>query len=779
MTAERRRIRVRGVVQGVGFRPFIYRSAVGLELAGSVRNLGDAGVEIFVEGPASDLETFLSKLKASAPTLARIDAVDVEVVESEGACTFEILPSVEGGTGGGSLPPDVATCDACVAEILGDSRFKGYWATSCTDCGPRFTVIESLPYDRPRTSMIDFPMCDACRSEYTEPLDRRYHAQTQACGACGPALEFDGEVEDAVGSAVRALEKGKIVAIKGIGGTHLACDATDVSAVAELRRRVGRPYQPYAIMATLETLGQIAEVGDVEAATLVGSQRPIVVLRALPDVLAPAVAPGLHTVGAMLPYTGLHHLLFAKLADPLVMTSANLPGRPMLIDNDEIVERLAGIADHFLLHDRRIVARCDDSVRRGVGDRMVFLRRSRGHVPEPIPVPSCTPVEDAVLALGPETDVTFAIAANGAITPSQHIGSVDDLETLSFLQAAIEHLYRITQAPDPVRIACDLHPAFSTTRLAHELAERYDAEVIPVQHHAAHLCSVMAEHNVEEAVGVILDGYGYGWDGEAWGGEILVGSDRTIARAGSLLSVRLPGGDQAARHPMRMAAAFLHAAGERGKGIVNRLTSRGVAALEAEVLVTQIERGINAPWTTSAGRFLDAVAAWLGICSERTYEGEPAMRLEAAAAGGEALPVEPVLREVEGRIVLDTAALFRELVRLAETQTINDVAATAQHALAIGTGRIALDACERLGIRTIAFSGGVAYNDAIATALKRLVESKGLTLLTNEKVPCGDGGVSFGQAVYAGCGYVVLEADGTDTASDGRDQYDGKKAKKQ
>jgi len=767
MTTELRNVRVRGVVQGEGFRPFVYRTAVGLGLVGSVRNLGNAGVEIFIEGPAADLDVFLGELNENAPPLARIDAVDIGNVEPMCDAAFAILSSSEGGSGGGSLPPDVATCDACVAEILGDSRFRGYWATSCTDCGPRFTVIESLPYDRPRTSMIEFPMCDACRAEYTEPLDRRYHAQTTACDACGPALAFDGEVEDAVGRTVRALKNGEVVAIKGIGGTHLACDATDPAAVAKLRRRVGRPSQPYAIMTTLALLEQVAEIDDEEADALTTPRRPIIVLRSLPAALAPDVAPGLHTVGAMLPYTGLHHLLFAELDVPLVMTSANLPGRPMLIDNNEIVERLEGIADHFLLHDRRIVARCDDSVRRRVDGRMVFLRRSRGHVPEPIHVPFGTPFDDPVLALGPETDVTFAIAAGGAITLSQHIGSVDDLETLSFLESAIEHLYRITHAAAPARIACDLHPAFSTTRLARELAGRHGAEVVPVQHHAAHLCSVMAEHGVEDAVGVILDGYGYGWDGEAWGGEILVAADRTIARAGSLLPVRLPGGDQAARHPLRMAAAFLYAAGVDTADIVSRLASQGMAAHKAEVLCAQIERGLNAPWTTSAGRFLDAVAAWLGICTERTYEGEPAMRLEAAAVRGAALPIEPVLREEEGRLVLDTASLFCELVRLAETRSVEDVAATAQQALAVGAGRIALREAERSGIRTIAFSGGVAYNDAIATSLRRLVDAGGLTFLTNEKVPCGDGGVSFGQAVYAGCGYVVLEADGADTASEG------------
>jgi len=763
MAAERRRILVRGVVQGVGFRPFVYRTAVEQGLSGSVRNLGDAGVEIFIEGSTAQVDAFVRELRENPPTLAVIDAVDIVAAEPVGSTAFEILSSLEGGSGGGSLPPDVATCDACVEEILANSRFHGYWATSCTDCGPRFTVIESLPYDRPRTSMVDFPMCEACRAEYTDPLDRRYHAQTTACEACGPSLTFDGAPERAIERAAQALREGEIVAIKGIGGTHIACDATDQEVVSKLRRRVGRPGQPYAIMGALEILERVATLDPAEAETLVGVQRPIVVLRARPGALAPAVAPGLHTVGAMLPYTGLHHLLFAELAVPLVMTSANLPGRPMLIDNDEITTQLDGIADHSLLHDRRIVARCDDSVRRRVGGTMVFLRRSRGYVPEPIRASLDVPV----LALGPETDVTFAIGADGAITLSQHIGSVDDLETETFLESAIEHLYRITHAPDPVSIACDLHPSFVTTRLARGLAERHGADVVPVQHHVAHLCSVMGEHAVDAAVGVILDGYGYGWDGGAWGGEILVGADRTISRVGHLLPVRLPGGDQAARHPLRMAAAFLHATGVATPEIAKGLLERGMTRGEADVICSQIERGLNAPWTTSAGRFLDAVAAWLGICLERTYEGEPAMRLEAAAARGSVLPVDPRLIEQDGSCVVDTGQLFCELALLAKIHPVEDVAATAQHALGIGAGKMACSAARSAGIRTIAFSGGVAYNDAIATSLRRHIEEHGLDFITNEKVPCGDGGVSFGQAVYASRRMRLLEADRPDAAAEG------------
>ena len=757
MSSERLRLLVRGIVQGVGFRPFVYRIAVDAGLVGSVRNRGDAGVEILVEGSAGAIAEFRRRFAAELPPLAHVDAIDTELLEPIGEAAFAILPSTDEGGGGGILPPDVATCDACVTEILGTSRFSGYWATSCTDCGPRFTVIESIPYDRPRTSMRDFPMCPACEAEYRDPLDRRYHAQTTACAACGPALHFDGKIEgaEAIERTVAALRRGEIVAVKGIGGTHLACDATDEAVVTRLRERVRRPGQPYAVMATEGMIRSFADPDDGEWAALRGPERPIVVLRVRGERLAAAVAPGLHTVGVMLPYTGLHHLLFAWLDRPIVMTSANLPGRPMWIDNEEIEARVDGIADHRLLHDRRIVARCDDSVRRRVGGRLVFLRRSRGWVPTPI---AAAMGEEPVLALGPESDLTFTLYDEGRATPSQHIGTVDDLETLAFLREAIDHLRRLVGAKEPRIVACDLHPAFATTQLAAELADRAgDARVVPVQHHAAHLLSVMAEKGLDEAVGLILDGYGYGWDGEAWGGEILICSDGEIERGGCLQHVRLPGGDRAAREPLRMAAAYLHAAGMGRTEIVDGIVARGMERGHADLLLTQIERGIHAPWTTSAGRFLDAVSAWLGLCRGRTYEGEPAMRLEAAAARGTAVPLEVEVGRNGETLAVDGVALFVRLIELARAYRPEDVAATAQDALAAGMVQAAVDVATARGIRDICFSGGVAYNDAIATAIRNGVESANLRYHTNERVPCGDGGVSFGQAAYAGRGIEIRE----------------------
>ncbi len=743
----RRRIRVTGVVQGVGFRPFVYRIAHAHGLAGSVCNRGDAGVEIVVEGDRQAVEAFLIDLREKQPPLARIGAIETEELTPIHEAEFKIVPSKDGSGSAGAIPPDIAICAECVGDIFGETRYRGYWATSCTNCGPRFTVIEGLPYDRPRTSMRDFPMCEACASEYTDPLDRRYHAQTIACPQCGPKLTFDGSTADPIARTAAALRAGKIVAIKGIGGTHIACDATNAEVVDELRARLGRPGQPFALMATEEILTRIAEVGPEEWELLRSPRRPIVVLHQRPGALPGSVAPGLDTVGAMLPYSGLHHLLFAELDFPLVMTSANRPGSPMLIENDRIERELSGIVDHCLLHDRRIVARCDDSVVRVSGGSTKLLRRSRGYVPEQFEIDLG---EAPILALGPESDLVFALYFDHRVTLSQHIGTVDDLDTFAFLKEAIDHLRKITGAPPPRIIACDLHPGFLTTRYAAELAARSGARLVQVQHHVAHLAAVMAEHELAEAVGIVLDGYGYGNDGTAWGGEIFLARAGRISRVGSLSPVPLPGGDLAARRPLRMTAAYLHAAGvERGE-IARLLRRQGMPDAEVNAVLGQLATGLNAPPTTSAGRFLDAVAALLGVAAARTYEGEPAMRLEAAAAGGTPIPgIQPKLLARDGLILLDTVSGFRELYRRIDSAAPADIAASAQAYLADGAARIAIELARREGMNTVALSGGVAYNDAISARIRARVEGAGLAYRTNELVPCGGGGVSLGQAAIA------------------------------
>jgi hydrogenase maturation protein HypF len=714
-----------------------------------VRNLGDAGVEIEVEGSPEAVRDFLRALREEAPPLAELSGLKSEELPPRGEAEFRILKSRPGGEGGGTIPPDIAICEPCLADIADrKSRYFGYWATSCTDCGPRFTVIESLPYDRPRTSMRDFPMCEDCRREYEDPLDRRYHAQTIACPACGPPLFYlEGGRElpgDPIDLAAAALKAGKIVAIKGIGGTHLACDATREEVVGELRRRLGRPGQPFALMAPLSLAKKFARCREEDERLLRSPRRPIVVLPKKGEGLAESVAPGLHTVGFMLPYSGLHHLLFRQVDFPLVMTSANFPGRPMLIENEKILSELAGVADGFLLHDRRIVARCDDSVVRWAGGKPVFLRRSRGWVPQPIALDLG---EVPLLALGAELNVTFALYHRGKVFLSQHIGNVEHLETEAYLREAIEHFLAVTGVPRPEVVACDLHPGFPTTRLAEELGK----DVVRVQHHLAHVAGLAGEHGLSQLVGIAVDGYGYGEDGTAWGGEVILWREGEWRRAGSLLPVPMPGGDLATLRPGRMAASFLLAAGlDPGEC--------GLEERELAVVARQIERGINCPLTSSAGRFLDAVAAWLGICRERTYEGEPAMRLEAAASWGEPAPLEPVIREQGGRLVVDTVALFRELHRLrAGGASVSDVAATAQAALARGLARLAIRVAKGEGVGAVGLTGGAAVNDALATVVREEAERAGFRYVQHERVPPGDGGLSFGQLTQGA--YTIAKQD--------------------
>ncbi|MEW5825760.1 MAG: carbamoyltransferase HypF, partial [Candidatus Bipolaricaulota bacterium] len=741
---QRKRLLVSGTVQGVGFRPFVYRIAHEYGVGGSVRNLGTAGVEILVEGTAERVAEFAEALRDRAPQLARIASVVAEELPPIGQTAFSIVPSAEGGDeGGGALPPDTAICSVCVADVRGETRFHGYWATSCTDCGPRFTVIEGLPYDRPLTSMREFPLCADCEAEYTDPMDRRYHAQTTACPVCGPQLAFDGVRDEALGRAAQALRDGKILAIKGLGGTHLACRARDPHAVETLRGRLGRSGQPFAVMSREEDVEDLAFPDSSEWALLRGAERPIVIIRRREGALPEAVGPGLDTVGIMLPYSGLQILLLDLLGEPIVLTSANAPGRPMWTENREIEEKARGIADHTLLHDRRIVARCDDSVVRRAAGRMVFIRRSRGYTPERLPI-DLGP--RTILALGAETGVAFALYTSGGVTLSQHIGSVDQLESLAFLRDAVAHLRRLSGVVTVDVVACDRHPRFLTSSLAGEF-EGAGARRVPVQHHVAHLASVLGETREERAVGVVLDGYGYGADGGAWGGEILAVRDRRVERVGCLRPVLLPGGDAAARSPLRMAASYLLAAGSSEDEVARGLAERGWSDEASSILFQQIARRLNAPATTSAGRFLDAVAAWWGIARERTYEGEPAMRLEAAARRGHALTLDVPLIEENGLIQLDLPAVFAAMDerRLAAP----DAAATAQEVLARGAAALAVQTARARDIDLICLTGGVAANGAIAEGVRRETEVAGLRWRSNSWVPPGDGGVSFGQAVAA------------------------------
>ncbi|SDJ64185.1 hydrogenase maturation protein HypF [Halovenus aranensis] len=747
-------VRVDGVVQGVGFRPFVYRTATAAGVGGYVRNAGGY-IDAAFEGDRDAVEDVIETIRSEAPPLSRVRAVDVSWERPAGVEAFEIRDSGadEAGDGGVSVPPDTGICERCLADVRDPtSRYHGYWATSCVDCGPRYTVVRDVPYDRASTSMDEFQMCPDCRDSYETPSDRRYHAQTVACPACGPELRYetDGGVDTdtPLDSATQALADGEILAVKGTGGTHLVCDATAVATVQRLRQRTGRPTKPFALMVPdVSAVESFAAVGEGERETLTDLRRPITLLEAEGDMpwLA-AVAPGLHTVGVMLPYAGLHHLLFDRVEGPLVMTSANRPGEPMVTAATALWETLGEVIDGALLHDREIVARCDDSVVRVVDGAPHFLRRSRGWTPARLPNPPGDDTSPAVLAVGGSRDVTIALADGGGVVLSQHIGGVDGPAGTAFHRETIDRLTDLAGI-SPALVACDRHPEYITTAEARRHAR--DGLVGPVQvdHHHAHAAALCGEHEIERAVIVTADGTGYGRDGTIWGGEVLDTRYETADRVGGLAPFSLPGGEKAVRHPARILAGLL----DDDDAVDDRLVETGAVetAAEAAVVRRQAETGTNAPATTSAGRYLDAISALLGVCSRRDYQGEPALRLEAHASEGAVRDIELPFTTDDGRRVLDTATLVSRLAALRKRESTADVAATAQDALARGLGTIAADYARDNGITAVGFTGGVAYNEAIYAVLRQTVSDAGIAFVGPERVPPGDGGIAYGQALVA------------------------------
>ncbi|OUJ18573.1 Hydrogenase maturation factor HypF [Methanonatronarchaeum thermophilum] len=731
---------VDGVVQGVGFRPFVYRSAVGLGLDGFVRNLGALGVEVVVEGEIDSIESLIDCIENEGPPLSDVREVDVCWMDVEGLCGFEIAGSFDGGDGVGVVPPDTAVCSDCLNDIKRGGRFGGYWATSCVNCGPRFTVVRDLPYDRDNTSMSSFEMCGDCRSEYTDPLDRRYHAQTIACSVCGPSVfRVPGCDDDPVRVVAGDVLSGKVVAIKGCGGTHLVCLARE-EPVGLLRDRLGRDSQPFAVMAPdLDVVGSFAEVGGDEREVLTSIRRPIVLLdKKRPFPLSGEIAPGLHNVGVMLPYSGIHHLLFSYLDEPVVMTSGNMPGRPMHIENDVILDELSGVVDSFLLHDREIVNRCDDSVLRLHGGNKRFIRRSRGFVPESLSIPVSG---DPVLAFGAELDNTVAVGKDGECVVSQYIGDVDDPRVFGYMKEGVENLLGVTGIEMPDSVVCDLHPEYRSSRYAREVGSP-----VMVQHHHAHIASVMGEHDVDRVVGIAIDGAGYGLDGSVWGGEVLLAGLESFERVGGLSRSLMPGGDAAAYYPSRMVAGILYPF-DGLKDVLSGLWFPH-GGDEVDVVVQQLERSFNVFPTSSAGRFLDGVAALLDVCSKRSYEGEPAMKLEAVGKEGCPVDIDVPVVERDGLYRLDVREFMVKLLGLLDSYSRKDVAATAQVGLARGLVEIAVDEALDRGVDKIAVSGGVSYNELVMKEIVRYIDGVGdVDLLVNERVPPGDGGVSYGQVV--------------------------------
>ncbi|MCK4885551.1 carbamoyltransferase HypF, partial [Candidatus Bathyarchaeota archaeon] len=563
----RAEIKVSGIVQGVGFRPFIYRIAVKNGLVGYVRNRGDAVVEIVAEGKKTNIVQFLEDLKAEKPPLAQIYNITTDYKAEEGGFNeFRIIKSSgEAELSGSVIPPDVSICDKCLRELRDTkNRRFNYFFITCTDCGPRYTIINRLPYDRPNTTMQKFQMCNYCSREYGDPSNRRFHAQTVACPKCGPRTYLSSnrgeqiESEDPIREAGRLLEEGSIVAIKGNGGFHIATATTKAEPVARLRKDKHRKQKPFAIMAPeLETVRSFAEVSPWEAKLMTSYRKPIVLLKKRSDYyLSELISPGLHSVGVMLPYTGLQVMLFDKVKEPaFVMTSANPPSEPIVIGNAEVIKKLGSTVDYFLLHNRTIAQRCDDSVVRFHGENPYIIRRSRGYAPEPIQLK--VTFEGCVLAVGGELNVTSCLLLQNRAFISQHFGDVENLETLRFMKDSIDHLIKLTNGKVEV-VACDLHPKFTSTKLAQDLGNKLECQVVQIQHHHAHIAALMAEWNVDEMVGITCDGFGYGSDGTAWGGEVLYCNREGFRRVGHLESQPMVGGDLATIYPLRMAAGILH-----------------------------------------------------------------------------------------------------------------------------------------------------------------------------------------------------------------------------
>ncbi|BDZ69923.1 carbamoyltransferase HypF [Methanobacterium petrolearium] len=668
-------------------------------------------VEIIVEGDERNIKTFINDLELKKPPISKIDSLKLEWLDKDVLTdfnSFQILESSSNFSGSSVIPPDVATCDSCLEEVMnqGDRRYL-YPFTACTDCGPRFTVIRSVPYDRERTSMEEFPLCPNCMTEYKDPEDRRYHAEATCCPVCGPEVflyrEEEIELKNPIKETAKLLDEGNILAIKGIGGTHLVAKTTEDLPVLKMRERLGRMNQPFACMSPdVSTIGSFVEVADYEEEVLLSRNRPIVVLKKNHDYyLSPYVAPDLHNLGVMLPYSALHHLLFTYTHAPAyIMTSANMPGEPMLTQNQDIISKLEGVADYYLLHNREIVNRCDDSVVRFRGGDMAFIRRSRGYVPEPYDFSNINK-DLNVLALGPEIDVTFSLLKEGKCYMSQHIGDTTKYETFLYLQEAIEYMMGITRTDRIDVVACDLHPQFFTTKLAHELGERFECPVLKVQHHHAHAAALSVDWGVDEIICIAADGVGYGEDGSAWGGEILYSNGPEYKKMASLMPQKMPGGDLTTSYPIRMMMAMLYPHYDQDE-ILDLMKTHYVdyfphGAKEVDIVANQMDKEFNLTKTTSTGRVLDALSVALHICGERTYEGECAMKLESTAYPGKDkfdLPVKIV--QNNGINVLDTSQILSSVLeKKLEGNPVKDLACSAQRAVSQGLAELAILAAEK------------------------------------------------------------------------------------
>ena len=747
-----KRLKVNGIVQGVGFRPFVFQLAEKFSLKGEVANTS-SGVSIHIEGSPENVAGFEKDLAEKSPPLAYIVEISSKTEAVKNPTDFAIVKSKAQAKMSTLISPDVSVCEDCLGEMLTpDDRRYHYPFINCTNCGPRYTIIDDIPYDRPKTSMRNFKMCPQCQAEYDDPTDRRFHAQPNACADCGPHVDlFDNRRQlivaggDAVKKAAELLKQGQILAVKGLGGYHLAVDAANTRAVKQLRRRKLREEKPFAIMSyDLAAIGQYARVGPEEEKLLTAIQRPIVLLKKKKtNAISKEVAPRNNYFGVMLPYTPLHYLLLERGFDALVMTSGNLSEEPIAIDNDDAFNRLGDIADYFLIHNRDIYLRSDDSIVRYAAGARRFLRRSRGFVPIPVFLKNEIP---PILACGAELKNTICVTRQDKAFVSQHIGDLENLPTYEFFKLTIAHLKRILDI-EPEIIACDMHPDYLGTRYTLELGVDHK---IQVQHHHAHIVSCMAEHKLEgELIGLSFDGTGYGTDGAIWGGEILVAREHDFERAGHLAYVPLPGSAMAIKETWRMAVSYLQ--GAYGSDFCN-LDLPTVKAIDTEKLTIigqMISKGINSPPTSSLGRLFDGVAAICGIRQRVNFEGQAAMELEMAAVH-DVDTIYDYAWDTDGTYRILTEPIIRGVVDdVVNGKSIGKISTRFHRTLIC----LFTDLCVRIGkereLNRVVLSGGVFQNSILLTGLTRALEKKDFKVFSHQQVPTNDGGIALGQAVVA------------------------------
>lgn len=752
----RENIIIKGIVQGVGFRPFIHKLVQNYNLSGWVLN-SNQGVEMDVEGKAEELNNFISDIKDKLPPLARIENIEVNQLPLIGYKGFSIKKSITKEENGFVLvSPDISICEDCLQELFDprNQRFR-YPFINCTNCGPRFTIIKDIPYDRGKTTMKVFEMCPQCQSEYENIEDRRYHAQPNACADCGPQVSLYQnkrklESVDPIEKAVKLLKEGKIGAIKGLGGFYLACDATNNKAVAKLRRLKNREAKPFAIMSfNLEKIKKYCKLGKKEEEWLINRARPIVLLKKKEDsLISSSVAPRNNYLGVMLPYTPLHYLLLKDNFTALIMTSGNIADQPIIGDNQEALEKLDRTADFFLLYNRDIFNRCDDSVLKIINGDNMFFRRSRGYVPYPIILDFKL---KEVLALGGELKNTISFSKENYVFLSQYLGDLKSVETLSFLKKSIASLKKMFRI-NPEIIACDLHPDYLSTQYAEEIGAKKGLKVVKVQHHHAHIVSCMVENNIKEKViGVAYDGTGYGDDGKIWGGEFLLCDLKEYLRVGHLKYCSLPGGDKAIMEPWRMTYSYLYSIyGPKAKTLdINFIQRMDYDKLS--IIEKMIDKNINSPLTSSCGRLFDAISSLIGIRDEISYEGQAAMELESFCASGIKERYKFCIYKEGMEFIIDPQEIFIEIIKdLKEGIDKKIMAAKFHNTVAEFTLNLCGKIRENSGINKIALSGGVFQNKYLTEKVVSLLEDKGFKVYTQSKVPPNDGGISLGQAVVAG-----------------------------